>query len=501
MAELVQELWLEAPAAKPPTPGRKAGGHDCLICRAKAEAPHRLLQAAALFAAGLAITSGVLNLRPPAHHRVAAKAAAAPVAAPAPVPVRRGAIAQLNFAQAKASQAARDSAAAALERDAAIGVGRPFFDGAVFTTAARVAQWRPLVGRAARAAGVDPNLLEAIVFVESSGRADVTNGAAAGLTQLKPAVARHFGLHVSVAHASLLSRRIARSWNAGHVRQLKRWRARYDERFAPAKELRASAAYLAAARTTLGHEDLAVQAYHVGIGTLRDTHATYGELYFGSNRVDDYALKVLAAERVMNMWRRHRSALAFEAAQQARKNSAEEYLHPFASTYRFGTPAAILHAELHHALKMIPVDTQQTHVAISGTLGAEARKLGRSRRLYRALRPQALDVLTYIGQQVHELSGVRHPLILTSAVRDNRYQRVLQHVNENAAHSYSLHTTGFAFDIARAYGSDRQGRAFQYVLDRLVAANAIAYIRESAAIHIAVAKDAPAKLKLLETIG
>ena len=483
MAELVQEL-----------------GHDCLICRAKRGAPHRLLQAAALFGAGLAITSGVLNLRPAKHHPAAAKAVA-PVAAQAPAEVRRGATAHLSFAKVQASRAARDTAAAALERDAAIGMGRPFFDGAVFTTAARVAQWRPLVGRAARAARIDPNLLEAIVYVESSGRADVTNGAAAGLTQLKPAVARHFGLHVTVAHANLLSRRIARSWNAGHIRQLKRWRARYDERFAPAKELRASAAYLAAARTVLGHEDLAIEAYHVGIPALRDTRATYGELYFGSNRVDDYALRVVAAERVMNMWRRHRSALAFEAAQQARKNSAEEYMHPLATTHRFGKPGAILRAEQHHFLKMIPVDTRKTHVAISGTLGAEARKLGRARRLYRALRPQALDVLMYIGRQVHELSGARRPLVLTSAVRDDRYQGVLQHVNANAARSYSLHTTGYAFDIARKYANGRQGSAFQYVLDRLQAANAIAYIREGEAIHIAVASDAPAKLKLIQTLS
>jgi soluble lytic murein transglycosylase-like protein/uncharacterized protein YcbK (DUF882 family) len=482
MAELVHEL-----------------GHDCLICRAKAEAPHRLLQAAALFGAGLAITSGVLNLRPAhRHHSVPV----AKTAAPAVVrEARRGAAAHLSFAKARATQTARDNASAALERDAAIGMGRSFFDGAVFTTAARVGQWRPLVVRAARAARIEPNLLEAIVYVESSGRADVTSGAAAGLTQLKPAAARHFGLHVSAAHANVLSRRIAHSWNARHIRQLKKWRARYDERFAPAKELRASAAYLAAARTVLGHEDLAIEAYHVGIPALRNTHATYGELYFGSNRVDDYGLKVLSAERVMNMWRRHRGALAFEAAQQARKNSAEEYLHPLASTHRFGKPGAILRAEQHHALEMIPVDARKTHVAISGTLGAEARKLGRARRLYRALRPQALDVLTYIGQRVHQLSGVRKPLLLTSAVRDNRYQSVLEHVNVNAAHSYSLHTTGYAFDIARTYANVRQGRAFQYVLDRLVAANAIAYIRESEAIHIAVAADAPAKLKLLATIS
>jgi hypothetical protein len=74
-------------------------------------------------------------------------------------------------------------------------------------------------------------------------------------------------------------------------------------------------------------------------------------------------------------------------------------------------------------------------------------------------------------------------------------------VNANAARTYSMHTTGYAFDIARAYASPRQARAFQFVLDRLSAVNAIAYIREAEAIHIAVASDAPQKLKALEALG
>jgi hypothetical protein len=101
---------------------------------------------------------------------------------------------------------------------------------------------------------------------------------------------------------------------------------------------------------------------------------------------------------------------------------------------------------------------------------------------------------------VHELSGARKPLLLTSAVRDDRYQRVLMHVNAAAARTYSIHTTGYAFDIARVYANDRQGRAFQAVLDRLAAANAIAYIRENAAIHVAVASDATTKLQQLQTL-
>lgn len=478
--------------------------HDtstCLVCRAKAEAPRRLLQGIALFAAGLCVTTGVLDLRPATHRRKAEHARAHTTASAAAAESRRGADARLTFAKVAATRAARGAASTALEKDAAIGAGREFFNGSVFTTAARVVQWRPEIVRAARAAGIDPNVLEAIVWVESSGRADVTNGSAVGLTQLHPAAARRLGLHVDTRHATVLTRRIARSWNAKHARQLRHWRARYDERYAPAKELRATAEYLAHARAALGRDDLAVEAYHTGIPALRHTHASYAELYFRGGRVDDYALEVFAAERVLHLYRANKGALAFEAQQQARKNSAEEYLHPLYRTPRFAAPAAILHAEVQHTLRMIPVDARQTHIAIGGALGGEARKLGRARRLYRALRPQALDVLLYIGKRVHELSGARHPLILTSAVRDNRYQRVLTHVNPNATPNFSMHTTGYAFDIARAYGSPREAAAFQYVLDRLQAANAIAYIREAEAIHIAVASDAAAKLKLLETLG
>ena len=472
--------------------------HDasaCLVCRAKEAAPRRVPQGLALFAAGLCITSGVLGLRPAAKAVAQGFEIAKPVltylAAP-PRPVRR---------PAAVTATEKESAAATLEQGAGISQGRSFFTGGdVFDTAARVVQWHPQIVRAARVAGVDPNVLEAIVFVESSGRPSVTDGAAVGLTQLKPAIARRYGLHVDTRHAGVLNRRIARSWSPAHIRQLAHWRSRYDERYAPATELRASARYLAAAETALGRDDLAVEAYHVGIPALNGIHSSYSSLWFRTQSVDTYAFRVLAAERLMRMYRHEPSALRFEAEQQARKNSAEECLHPYGTTHHFDTPAQILRAELRHTLKMIPVDTRETHIAVSGTLGQEARKLGRARRLYRALRPQALDVLLYIGARVHDLSGARKALLLTSAVRDSRYQRVLQHVNVNAARSYSMHTTGFAFDIARVYANDRQAHAFQRVLDELQGANAIAYIREAAAIHIAVATDAPAKLKLLETL-
>jgi soluble lytic murein transglycosylase-like protein len=482
--------------------------HDydgCIVCRAKAQAPRRLLQAAALFAAGLCITYGVLELRPAATHSKSHAVAAAPSPAPAhvakklhlkrPVVVRK---------PAAVSAAVLDAASASLTKSAAAGVDRGYFlssPGGIFATAARVAHWRPLVVRAAKRAHVRPNLLEAIVFTESSGRPAVAYGTAVGLTQLHPSAARRFGLHVDLRHSNKLTRRIAHAWRPRTVHQLRRWRARYDQRYAPGRALRAAAAYLATAQETLGREDLAVEAYHAGIEALRGVHVPYATLYVRSSRYDDYAFRVYAAERVMHTWRRHPAALRFEARQQARKNSSEEFLHPLYRTRRFAKPSAILTAERHHTLRMIPRATPTTHIAISGTLGEQAHKLGRSRRLYRALRPQALDVLLYIGRRVHELSHVRAPLVLTSAVRDNRYQRTLMRVNANAARSYSLHTTGYAFDIARSYENDRQARSFQFVLDRLSAVNAIAYIRESAAIHVAVASDAAHTLALLKQLG
>ena len=173
-------------------------------------------------------------------------------------------------------------------------------------------------------------------------------------------------------------------------------------------------------------------------------------------------------------------------------------MHPRPSTPRFATPNDLALAWKHHVLRAIPRDARRTHIALGPSFAHEAHKLGRSRRLYRGLRPQALDVLLYIGGRVHEVSGARKPLILTSAVRDNRYQRVLMNVNENAAPSYSIHTTGYAFDIARTYASERRAAAFQFVLDRLQSVAAIAYIKEAWAIHVAVASDAGSKLALLE---
>jgi hypothetical protein len=86
-------------------------------------------------------------------------------------------------------------------------------------------------------------------------------------------------------------------------------------------------------------------------------------------------------------------------------------------------------------------------------------------------------------------------------VRDGAYQRELVARNGEATRHYSLHTTGWAFDVLREYRSRRQALAFQFVLDRLRSLNAIAWVREPRAIHITVASDAEVLLPLLDRVN
>jgi hypothetical protein len=91
---------------------------------------------------------------------------------------------------------------------------------------------------------------------------------------------------------------------------------------------------------------------------------------------------------------------------------------------------------------------------------------------------------------VRSAGPTRAPLTVTSTVRDREYQRVLLRRNREATSGYSLHTTGFAFDVRRSYGSRRHAMAFQFALDRLEALNLIAWVREPGAIHITVSREA-----------
>lgn len=350
--------------------------------------------------------------------------------------------------------AAAPAASAGIGSDAAKAFARDLFvssPGGAVDTAARVSRWHRLAVRATHGSGISPSLLEGMIFVESSGRADVVGlGGHWGLTQLS------------------------------------------SRRLRPATQLRATVRRLERARRVLGRLDLAVASYHLGTRRLRGARS-FASFYFRApleGPEADYYWKVLAAERVLRLYRHDRAALRYEQRLQLKKNSAEEVLHPRTITPQFRTRAAIARAVRAHVLMPVPRDWRRTHIRISAQLGQLAPH---HRRLYASLRPAALQVLLYIG---HEMRRYK-PLRLTSAVRDDGYQRLLTTINPVATRAYSMHTTGYAFDILRSFSSGAEKRAFFRLLARLQAANAIAYIPEYAAMHIAVASDAPEKLALL----
>jgi hypothetical protein len=126
-------------------------------------------------------------------------------------------------------------------------------------------------------------------------------------------------------------------------------------------------------------------------------------------------------------------------------------------------------------------------------------ELAQDRSLYAGLRPEALATLLYIAAQVRAISG-EEPLVVTSTVRDDAYQRRLVARNREATRNYSLHTTGWAFDIERKYRSGGHARAFQFVLDRLQVLDAIAWVREPDAIHVTAAPEGAALLPLLKRL-
>jgi hypothetical protein len=106
-----------------------------------------------------------------------------------------------------------------------------------------------------------------------------------------------------------------------------------------------------------------------------------------------------------------------------------------------------------------------------------------SSALYRGLRPAARYVLIQLGSWVRALSGVSSPLIVTSTVIDRRYQQMIGIDDPTAAQ-------GWSFTIARRYARPAQADAFQAVLDRLQALNAIAWERYPDEIEVTVAADA-----------
>jgi hypothetical protein len=427
------------------------------------------------------------------------------------------------------------------ERRAAAGLAHVLYElspGGVEASARRTAPWRPLVDRVARSSGADPELVEALVFLESAGHPEVIAGGrdpenATGLTQIVASTGTGLlGMRIDVAQSRRLTAGIARAERDARrarterargraERQAARLRAqrrRADERFDPARALEATGRYLSRAQRSFRRQDLAFVSYHMGIGNLgnvirdfagdpgdpkdivRDEDLSYAKLYFDSTPVrhtaayrrllslgDDsptYYWRLLASRDVMRLYRTNPGRLRQLDELQTAAPSAEQVLHPPGSTPVFATPRALEAALLAARVVSLPADPRGAF-RIDPELGELAPQLGQKPSLYRTLAPEALAALTLLGAGAAAIAPRTPPVVVTGAARDRRYQELVS----GERGGYSLHTTGFAFDIDRRYANRAQGEAVQFMLDRLEALNLVAWIRERRDVHVVAAGD------------
>jgi hypothetical protein len=387
--------------------------------------------------------------------------------------------------------------------------------GGAVATAARVAGWRGLIDHAVSGTNIDPNILEALVFVESAGRPDVIAGNdpadASGLTQILAQTGQSLlGMHINLARSRQLTGKIdiaASQGRLGQVARLQGQRARIDDRFDPAKALAATVRYLQIAEQHFGRADLAVESYHMGIGNLQNVlndydggkPVPYVQLYFDtapdhhssaynliSGFGDDSSLyywRILGAEQIMHLYRTDRAALTRLSSLQTAIDSQAYVLHPPDQVHPFATPGALDDAYAHRTILPLPSNARALGLSYDPEIGSLAPQLKVKRALYRGLRAPALDLLIELAARVRTLSGGAAPLIVTSAVSDVRYQQALGISDPPAA-------AGWSFTIDRHYVNRAQADAFQAMLDRLQALNVIAWVRFPSEIEVTVASDA-----------
>ena len=308
-----------------------------------------------------------------------------------------------------------------------------------------------------------------------------------------------------------------------------------DERYDTAKALDGAARYLALARRRLGRGDLAAASYHMGIGnlerviaayagpragrstrvTVRRLGITYPRLFFDSSPLrhraawrllstlgDDsrhYLFKLEAARRIRDLHRNDAGALAELHRLQRAKASAEEVLRPRSRHAPYADGETLVKAYANGELVRLPAEPARLGYTINKEMGRLAGRLGDPIELYRGLRPDALAALLYVSKEVYRLArGSR--LVITSSVRDLRYQRLLVATNPQATRAFSLHTTGFAFDIERDFRHPKEQRALETVLERLRALEVVDWVHEPGAIHVTVGPRAVRLAPLYEAL-
>jgi hypothetical protein len=317
-----------------------------------------------------------------------------------------------------------------------------------------------------------------------------------------------------------------RRGDAAEAARLRSERRQVDARFDPEQALAGTVRYLTEAKKVFGRDDLAVVSYHMGIGNLsdvvraytareddpidtivREADIDYARLYFDSSPTvhraswellaslgDDsqtYYWRVLGALGIMHLLRNDPGRLERLAELHDRLPSAALVLHPPGARERYADATQLEDAVARGVL--VPArPSNGSHWTIDPQLQRALAPLTENPARYVALRPRAVRFLAYVSAKVHELSGEERPLALTRAAYDHEAATTLTPHDPGAAADADVHSTGFAFDIRRRYGSGAQAAAFQWALERLETLGLIAWTRGRSVIHVVVSPRADA---------
>ena len=423
----------------------------------------------------------------------------------------------------------------------------------VEVAAGRTLKYRGEAERAARGTRISPEDLLAMAFLESAGRpdamADGTPASASGLMQILPETAvALLGMQVDTVRSTRIFRALERNQRRAvlsdkpkkkraarrKIKALVRELKRVDERFDPRKALEGAVRYLTIAEGVFGRRDLAITAYHMGIGNLRSVisryvapraqarttrrtvshyRITWPRLYYDASPVrnprtwklisslgDDtkhYLFKVEASKEILRLAGTDIEALRDANEAQTAKASAEEVLRPESRYAPYEGNEDLREAYARSELVPLPSDPRRLAYRIGKGMGVLSKRLKQPRILYQGLRREALACLLYISKEYRRIAGKAwRPLRITSTVRDLPYQRELIQVNSQATPEFSLHTTGFAIDIAKP----RAEGPLRFMLERLQALDVISWVEEPGAFHMTVGPGAKALMPLYEAL-
>ena len=324
--------------------------------------------------------------------------------------------------------------------------------GGAVATAERVARCARRSRRPRRRPTSTPDLLEALVFLESAGRPDAMRRGHRGRGRAhpdpgrdRPEPARHAGRRrASRRYTRRIGARCAAGC-AGAAPAGARGAGRPALR--PGQGARRHRPLPEIAEERFGCEELAFVTYHMGIGNLEsvlraygaepgDEHAPTPQVYFDSSPLshaaaqrklaalgDDssnYLWKLRAAREIMRLHREDPASSPARRPRRRAKNSAEEVLHPPGTTTRFTTPARCAGLDGEDVVAL-PDDPRATGLRIDPRMGELARRLAAA-SLYRGPAARgAGDGALHRRPGARDLGG-QAPLTVTSTVRDQRYQ-------------------------------------------------------------------------------